>query len=128
MVDGGLQLIPTARVGHVGLYRDESSHKPVEYYCKLPKDVAESEVLVFDPMLATGGSASAAIQLIKDAGVDGGKIKFLALVAATAGIDRVTEDHPDISVFVADEDKELNENDYIVPGLGDAGDRLFGTK
>ncbi|MBS5842202.1 MAG: uracil phosphoribosyltransferase [Clostridiales bacterium] len=126
MVDGVLHLIPMAKVGHIGLYRDPETLQPVEYYCKLPFDVAEREVVVLDPMLATGGSASAAISFIKQRGVK--SIKLMNLIAAPEGIERILADHPDVDVFCAAIDKELNSHAYIVPGLGDAGDRLFGTK
>lgn len=126
MVDGVLHLIPMAKVGHIGLYRDPETLQPVEYYCKLPFDVAEREVVVLDPMLATGGSASAAISFIKQRGVK--YIKLMNLIAAPEGIERILADHPDVDVFCAAIDKELNSHAYIVPGLGDAGDRLFGTK
>lgn len=126
MVDAMLNLIPTAKVGHVGLYRDPETLEPVEYYCKLPYDVAERDIFVLDPMLATGGSASAAIQYIKDKGVT--RIHFLCLIAAPEGVERLSKDHPDVDIFVASLDERLNDHSYIVPGLGDAGDRLFGTK
>ena len=126
MVDGVLKLIPAARVGHIGLYRDPKTLEPVEYYCKLPSDLEERELIVVDPMLATGGSASAAIDFIKQRG--GCNIKFVCLIAAPEGIEKLTSDHPDVDVFVASVDEYLNEHGYIVPGLGDAGDRLFGTK
>ena len=126
MVDGVLSLVPSARVGHIGLYRDPETLEPVEYYCKLPVDVAEREVVVLDPMLATGGSASAAISFIKQRGAK--NIKLMNLIAAPEGINRVVKDHPDVDIYCAAVDKELNSHAYIVPGLGDAGDRLFGTK
>lgn len=126
MVDGMLNLVPTAKVGHVGLYRDPESLNPVEYYCKLPTDVAERELFVLDPMLATGGSASAAIQFIKDQGAK--SIHFMCLIAAPEGVKRVQEEHPDVDIYIAALDSHLNNHGYIVPGLGDAGDRLFGTK
>lgn len=126
MVDGFLRLLPTARVGHVGLYRDPETLKPVEYYCKLPTDLAERELIVLDPMLATGGSAAAAITFIKERG--GRHIKLMSLIAAPEGIKVVEEAHPDVDIYVAAVDSHLNEDAYIVPGLGDAGDRLFGTK
>ncbi|MCK5129002.1 MAG: uracil phosphoribosyltransferase [Clostridiales bacterium] len=126
MVDGILKLVPAARVGHVGLYRDPETLQPVEYYCKLPADVEERELIVVDPMLATGGSASAAIQFLKDRGCT--QIKLMCLIAAPEGIKKVQDDHDDVDIFVAAVDKKLNEHGYIVPGLGDAGDRLFGTK
>ncbi len=126
MVDGMLNLVPMARVGHIGLYRDPETLEPVEYYCKLPMDVEEREIVVLDPMLATGGSASAAIQFIKDRG--GKSIKLMCLIAAKAGIARINTDHPDVEIYCAAVDEKLNDHGYIVPGLGDAGDRLFGTK
>ena len=126
MVDGMLDLVPTAKVGHVGLYRDPDTLEPVEYYCKLPKDIAKRELFVLDPMLATGGSAVAAIQFIKDRG--GKNINFLCIIAAPEGIKKLQDAHPDVTIYVACLDKCLDEHGYIVPGLGDAGDRLFGTK
>ncbi|MFO7171927.1 MAG: uracil phosphoribosyltransferase [Bacillota bacterium] len=126
MVNGVLRLIPAAKVGHIGLYRDPETHQPVEYYCKLPPDTGERELIVLDPMLATGGSAAAAIQFLKDRGAR--QIKLMALVAAPEGIRRVHEQHPEVDIYVAAVDWYLNEHAYIVPGLGDAGDRLFGTK
>ncbi len=126
MVDGMLKLIPAAKVGHIGLYRDPDTLEPVEYYCKLPIDVEERDLIVVDPMLATGGSASAAISFLKKRGVK--SIKLVCLVAAPEGIQRMQKDHPDVDIFVAAVDKCLNDHGYIVPGLGDAGDRLFGTK
>ena len=126
MVDGVTNLIPAARVGHIGLYRDPATLKPVEYYCKLPSDAKDRELLVLDPMLATGGSASAAITFIKQRGCT--RIRLVNLIAAPEGIERVQKDHPDVDIYVAALDKCLNEHGYIVPGLGDAGDRLFGTK
>lgn len=126
MVDGLVSLIPAAKVGHVGLYRDPETLKPVEYYCKLPADIEEREILLVDPMLATGGSATAAIELLKDKGAR--NIKLVNLVAAPEGIEEVHKYFPDIEIFVAAIDEKLNEHGYIVPGLGDAGDRLFGTK
>lgn len=126
MVDGMLSLIPMAKVGHIGLYRDPETLQPVEYYCKLPVDVEEREIVVLDPMLATGGSASAAIQFIKNRGVT--NIKLMCLIAAQKGISRIREDHPDVEIYCAAVDEVLNDHAYIVPGLGDAGDRLFGTK
>ncbi|MGB7604801.1 MAG: uracil phosphoribosyltransferase [Lutisporaceae bacterium] len=126
MVDGMLKLIPAAKVGHIGLYRDPETLKPVEYYCKLPSDVAERDIIVVDPMLATGGSASAAITFLKDRGAK--SIKLVNLIAAPEGIKLVAENHPDVQIFVAAVDERLNDHGYIVPGLGDAGDRLFGTK
>lgn len=126
MVDGMLKLIPAAKVGHIGLYRDPETLEPVEYYCKLPYDVEEREIIIIDPMLATGGSASAAISFIKQKGVK--NIKLMCLIAAPEGIARVEKDHSDVDIFAAAVDECLNEHGYIVPGLGDAGDRLFGTK
>ncbi len=126
MVEGVLQLIPMAKVGHIGLYRDHETLEPVEYYCKLPEDVAERDVVVLDPMLATGGSASAAISFIKQRGAR--SVKLMNIIAATTGIDRILKDHPDVDIFCAAVDQTLNAQAYIVPGLGDAGDRLFGTK
>ena len=126
MVDGMLALVPNAKVGHVGLYRDPETHEPVEYYCKLPNDIEKREIFVVDPMLATGGSASAAIDFIKARG--GRKIIFMCLIAAPEGIEVLQKAHPDVDLFVASNDEKLNEHAYIVPGLGDAGDRLYGTK
>ncbi|HWR61235.1 MAG TPA: uracil phosphoribosyltransferase [Clostridia bacterium] len=126
MVDGMLRLIPAAKVGHIGLYRDPETLKPVEYYCKLPSDVAERDLIVLDPMLATGGSASAAITFLKEKGAK--SIKLVNLIAAPEGIKTVVEAHPDVEIYVAAVDERLNDHGYIVPGLGDAGDRLFGTK
>ncbi|SHN68679.1 uracil phosphoribosyltransferase [Desulfitobacterium chlororespirans] len=126
MVDGMLRLIPTAKVGHVGLYRDPETLKPVEYYCKLPTDVEERDLIVIDPMLATGGSATAAITFLKDRGAK--SIKLMCLIAAPEGIKEVQNYHDDVDIFVAAVDDYLNDHGYIIPGLGDAGDRLFGTK
>lgn len=126
MVDGLLTLIPVARVGHIGLYRDEETHKPVFYYCKLPKDIQERLVILTDPMLATGGSASDALDLLKEKGCT--NIRLMCLVAAPEGIKAVQEKHPDVDIYVAAVDDRLNEDAYILPGLGDAGDRIFGTK
>lgn len=126
MMEGILKLIPAAKVGHIGLYRDPETLNPVEYYCKMPADIEERDVLVLDPMLATGGSASAAIQFIKNYGAK--TIKLMCIIAAPEGIKRVSEDHPDVEVYCAALDEKLNEHGYIVPGLGDAGDRIFGTK
>ncbi|MEG3072959.1 MAG: uracil phosphoribosyltransferase [Ruthenibacterium sp.] len=126
MVDGMLALIPAAKVGHIGMYRDEKTLEPVEYYCKLPEDIAEREVIVLDPMLATGGSAMDAIAQIKKRGAK--NIKFIAIIAAPEGLERLEKSHPDVDIYIASLDKKLNENGYIVPGLGDAGDRIFGTK
>lgn len=126
MVDGMIRLIPAAKVGHIGLYRDPDSLEPVEYYCKLPADIEERDLIVVDPMLATGGSASAAIQFIKDRG--GKNIKIMCLIASPEGVERLSNDHPDVEIYCAAVDEKLNDHGYIVPGLGDAGDRLFGTK
>lgn len=126
MVDGMLALVPNAKVGHIGLYRDHETHEPVEYYCKLPADIEEREIFVVDPMLATGGSAAAAIDFIKARG--GKKIVFMCLIAAPEGIEVLQKAHPDVDIFIAAKDDCLNENKYILPGLGDAGDRLYGTK
>lgn len=126
MVSGVQKLIPNAKVGHIGLYRDHDTHEPVEYYCKLPADAEQRTLIVVDPMLATGGSASDAITMIKRRGVT--KIKLCCIVSAPEGIQKVMDDHPDLEVYVAAVDRCLNENCYILPGLGDAGDRLFGTK
>ena len=125
-VDGMLALVPNAKVGHVGLYRDEKTHEPVEYYCKLPSDIEKRQIFVVDPMLATGGSAAAAIDFIKQRG--GKNIIFMCLIAAPEGIAALQAAHPDVDIFAAARDEKLNENAYILPGLGDAGDRLFGTK
>ena len=126
MVDGILTLIPSAKVGHIGLYRDPDTLEPVEYYCKMPNDIAEREVIILDPMLATGGSASAAIPFIKNYEVK--NIKLMNIIAAPEGIQRVHHDHPDVDIYCAALDEKLNDHGYIVPGLGDAGDRIFGTK
>lgn len=126
MVSGVLRLIPAAKVGHVGLYRDPNTLKPVEYYCKLPTDVQERDFIVIDPMLATGGSASATIALLKRKGAK--HVKLMCLVAAPEGVKLVNGDHPDVEIYVASVDECLNDHGYIVPGLGDAGDRIFGTK
>ena len=126
MVEGMLTMIPAAKVGHIGLYRDPDTLEPVEYYCKLPADCGEREVFVVDPMLATGGSAIAAVDFIKQHG--GKKIKFMAIIAAPEGLKKLQEAHPDIQIYVGHLDRCLNENAYICPGLGDAGDRIFGTK
>ncbi len=126
MVDGALALVPAAKVGHIGLYRDPQTHTPVEYYNKLPADIAERDVFVLDPMLATGGSAVDAVSIIKEQHPR--SIKFLCIIAAPEGLKALTEAHPDVKVFCAALDEKLNENCYIVPGLGDAGDRIFGTK
>ncbi len=126
MVDGVLTLIPGAKVGHIGLYRDPDTLEPVEYYCKMPRDIADREVLIVDPMLATGGSATAAIRFIKNYGCK--NIKLMCIISAPEGVKRIREDHPDVDLYVASVDEKLNEHGYIVPGLGDAGDRIFGTK
>lgn len=126
MVEGLLSLVPVAKVGHIGLYRDPNTHEPVEYYCKLPFDIEQRTVILCDPMLATGGSASAAITMIKKRGVT--SIKMLNLVSAPEGVERIKKDHPDVDMYCAALDDHLNEHAYIVPGLGDAGDRIFGTK
>jgi len=126
MVEGMLKLIPAAKVGHIGLYRDPETVMPVEYYCKLPEDISEREVIVVDPMLATGGSASDAVALLKKRGCT--DIRFMCIIAAPEGIKKLTQDHPDIQLYCATVDERLNSHSYIVPGLGDAGDRLFGTK
>ena len=126
MVDGLLSLIPLAKVGHIGLYRDPETHTPVVYYCKLPTDIEGRFVIVVDPMLATGGSAADAIAMLKEKGVE--NIRLMCLVAAPEGVAKVQKEHPDVDIYVAALDEKLNENCYIVPGLGDAGDRLFGTK
>lgn len=126
MVDGLLTLLPVARVGHIGLYRNEETHKPVVYYCKLPEDIQQRMVIVTDPMLATGGSACDAISMLKEKGCK--NIRLMNLVAAPEGVRKVQEEHPDVDIYIAALDKELNENAYIIPGLGDAGDRIYGTK
>ncbi|WP_069650561.1 uracil phosphoribosyltransferase [Caloranaerobacter ferrireducens] len=126
MVEGMLNLLPAAKVGHIGLYRDPETLEPVEYYCKLPTDVEERELIVLDPMLATGGSAIAAINFLKDRGAN--NIKLMCLIAAPEGIEAVQKAHPDVDIYAAAVDEKLNDHAYIVPGLGDAGDRLFGTK
>ena len=126
MVDGILSLVPTAKVGHVGMYRDEETLQPKEYYCKLPEDIDQRLVLIVDPMLATGGSADAAIEFVKKQGAK--QIKFASIIAAPEGIKMLTEKHPDIQIYCGSIDRQLNENGYILPGLGDAGDRSFGTK
>ncbi|MBQ0028762.1 MAG: uracil phosphoribosyltransferase [Lachnospiraceae bacterium] len=126
MVDGVLELIPAAKVGHIGLYRDPDTHMPVEYYCKLPEDCGEREVFVVDPMLATGGSAAAAITMLKDKGCK--NIHFMCIIAAPEGLEVLKKEHPDVDIYVGALDEKLNEHAYIVPGLGDAGDRIFGTK
>ena len=126
MVEGMLSLVPAAKVGHIGLYRDPDTFVPHEYYCKLPSDISKREVIVLDPMLATGGSAIDAIKLLKEKGVS--QIKFLCIIAAPEGLNALVEAHPDVQVYAASLDEKLNEHKYIVPGLGDAGDRIFGTK
>jgi uracil phosphoribosyltransferase len=126
MADGVLTLTPNAKVGHIGLYRDEETLEPVEYFCKLPSDAKEREIFVVDPMLATGGSAIAAITLLKRRGID--KIRFLCLIAAPEGLEKLKEAHPDVDIYIGALDERLNEKGYILPGLGDAGDRIYGTK
>ena len=126
MVDGVLQLVPAAKVGHIGLYRDPETLEPVEYYCKLPADCAQREVFVVDPMLATGGSSVAAIKLLKDRGCK--NIHFMCIIAAPEGVERMKKEHPDVDIYIGSLDEKLNEHGYIVPGLGDAGDRILGTK
>lgn len=125
-VDGMLEIIPNAKIGHVGLYRDPVTHEPVEYYCKLPEDIDKRRVIIVDPMLATGGSAVAACDFVKSKGAK--DISLMFLIAAPEGIDALTKAHPDVDIYIAAKDEKLNENAYIVPGLGDAGDRIFGTK
>lgn len=126
MLDGVLSMVPAAKVGHIGLYRDPQTLEPVKYYCKLPSDINEREVIVLDPMLATGGSAVAAIQMLKESGA--ANIKFMCIIAAPEGLNALTEAHPDVQVYCAALDEKLNDDKYIVPGLGDCGDRIFGTK
>ena len=126
MLDGVLSMVPAAKVGHIGLYRDPQTLQPVKYYCKLPSDINEREVIVLDPMLATGGSAVAAIQMLKESGA--ANIKFMCIIAAPEGLNGLTEAHPDVQVYCAALDEKLNDDKYIVPGLGDCGDRIFGTK
>lgn len=126
MVEGMMNLVPAAKIGHIGLYRDPDTHEPVEYYCKLPSDINERDVIVVDPMLATGGSAIDAIRMIKEKGAK--HIKFMCIIAAPEGLEALTRTHPDVKVYCASLDEKLNENKYIVPGLGDAGDRIYGTK
>ena len=126
MVDGMLNMIPNAKVGHIGLYRDPETLEPVKYYCKMPTDVAERDIIIVDPMLATGGSAVAAITFMKEYGCS--HIKLMCLIGAPEGVEKVQESHPDVDIYIAALDEKLNEHGYIVPGLGDAGDRIFGTK
>lgn len=126
MVDGITSVIPNAKIGHIGMYRDEETFKPVNYFFKVPREIEKKEVIILDPMLATGGSAIDAIDLLKEKGVK--KIKFLCIIAAPEGLEKVTSKHPDVKIYCAHIDEKLNENKYIVPGLGDAGDRIFGTK
>lgn len=126
MVDGVLQLVPSAKIGHIGLYRDPDTHEPHEYYCKLPEPIDQRTILVVDPMLATGGSGADAISMIKKHG--GKNIKFMCIIAAPEGLERLHKEHPDVQIYVGALDRQLNENAYICPGLGDAGDRIFGTK
>lgn len=125
MLNGLIKLIPTAKIGHIGLYRDENTHKPIHYYAKMPLDIDQREVIVIDPMLATGGSACTSIQLLKD--LDVRSIRLMCLIAAPEGIERLKKEHPEVDVYTASIDERLDENQFIVPGLGDAGDRLFGT-
>lgn len=126
MVSGVTALVPSAKIGHIGMYRDEETHQPVEYFCKLPSPIEERTIVVTDPMLATGGSAVDAVNQIKKHG--GKKIKFMAIIAAPEGVKKLHEAHPDVQIYIGNLDRELNENAYICPGLGDAGDRIFGTK
>ena len=126
MADGILNLIPNAKVGHIGMYRNEETLEPIEYFCKLPQDAKDREIFVVDPMLATGGSAIAALNSLKDRGIK--KIHFLCLIAAPEGVKALQEAHPDVDIFIGALDERLNENGYILPGLGDAGDRIYGTK
>lgn len=126
MVDGVLNLVPSAKIGHIGLYRDPETHEPHEYYCKLPEPIDQRTILVVDPMLATGGSGADAITMIKQHG--GNNIKFMCIIAAPEGLERLHKEHPDVQIYVGALDRQLNENAYICPGLGDAGDRIFGTK
>lgn len=126
MVDGILNMIPAAKVGHIGLYRDPETFEPIEYYCKLPADCSEREVFVVDPMLATGGSSAAAVKMLKDKGVK--NIRFMCIIAAPEGVERMKKEHPDVDIYIGALDDHLDEHKYIVPGLGDAGDRIFGTK
>ncbi len=126
MLDGIIRVIPNAKIGHIGMYRNEETFKPVNYFFKVPKDIEDREVIILDPMLATGGSAIDAIEILKEKGVK--KLKFLSIIAAPEGVERVEKEHPDVQIYCAHIDECLNENKYIVPGLGDAGDRIFGTK
>ena len=126
MVDGFMRIVPAVKVGHIGLYRDPETHEPVEYYCKLPADATERDLVIVDPMLATGGSSVAAINFLKQRGCT--SIKLMCLIGCPEGVQRVQEAHPDVDIYIAQIDEKLNENKYIVPGLGDAGDRIFGTK
>jgi len=126
MVDGFMRVVPSVKVGHVGLYRDPETHEPVEYYCKLPADATERDLVIVDPMLATGGSASACIGFMKARGCN--SIKLMCLIGCPEGVARIQQDHPDVDIYIAQIDEKLNEHAYIVPGLGDAGDRIFGTK
>ena len=126
MVEGMLELIPAAKVGHIGMYRDPETAEPIEYYCKLPADCANREVFVVDPMLATGGSSVAAIQMLKNKGVK--SIRLMCIIAAPEGVERMKKEHPDVDLYIGSLDEKLNDHGYIVPGLGDAGDRIFGTK
>ena len=126
MVDGVLTLMPNAKIGHIGLYRNEETLEPVKYYCKLPNNIENKEVFLLDPMLATGGSGSAAISMLKRDGVK--KIKFLSIIASPEGLEKIKKDHPDVQIYCANVDEKLNENGYIIPGLGDAEDRIYGTK
>ena len=126
MVPGVLSLVPTAKVGHIGMYRNEETHEPVPYYCKLPHPIEERTIVVTDPMLATGGSCVAAIQMLKEKGVK--NIHFMCIIASPEGVERLQKEHPDVDIYIAALDEKLNDHGYIVPGLGDAGDRIFGTK
>jgi uracil phosphoribosyltransferase len=127
MVNGILHLLPAAKIGHIGIYRDHDTLEPVDYYCKLPEDLPERDIIILDPMLATGGSVSAAIKFIKAKGAKGENIKFVCIVSSPEGIKKVEKDHPDIEIYTASIDEKLNDKGYILPGLGDAGDRLYGT-
>ena len=126
MVDSMISLMPSAKVGHIGMFRDPETHEPVKYYCKMPPDISERQVFIVDPMLATGGSASAAISFIKETGVK--NLKLMSIIGAPEGVEKMQQDHPDVDIYVAALDEKLNDHGYIVPGLGDAGDRIFGTK